>query len=77
MYSQILFTTSDRDNALSPVPRNFTRASESGRGARKPEVPPFCRFFFFFGSSESILEKEWRERKSHYKYFITQSKANK
>lgn len=53
MYSQILLTTADRGNALSPVPRNFTRASERGVGLRKPEVPPFCCFFFLFGSSES------------------------
>lgn len=62
MYSQILFTTSALDNALSPVPRNFTRASEIGIGARKPEVPPFCRFPFFLGSSGSMLENNNREK---------------
>lgn len=57
MYSQIFFTTSARDNALSSILRNFTKASESGRGARKPEFPPFCRFCFLFGSSESGTKK--------------------
>lgn len=52
MYSHILFTTSARDNVLSPVPKNFTRASERGRGTRRPEAPFFCRFSFCFSSSE-------------------------
>ena len=54
MYSHILFTTSARDSVLSPVPINFIRASESGRGARSPEPPPFFgRFSSCLGSSES------------------------
>lgn len=50
MYSQILLTTFDRGNSLSPVPRNFIKASESWSGAR---IPEFFRFSFLFGSSES------------------------
>nr|GMC87596.1 hypothetical protein Iba_chr04eCG1970 [Ipomoea batatas] len=57
MYFHILFTTSPRDSAFSPVPKNFTRESESWSGARKPVPPPFspfCRFTSCFGSkSES------------------------
>ena len=57
MYSHILFTAPARDNEFSPVPKNFTRASESGRQARSPELPFFCRFPLLFGSSES---ERWR-----------------
>eukprot|EP01018_Ginkgo_biloba_P002666 Gb_29032 [translate_table: standard] len=59
MYPHILFTTSARDNSLSPVLRNLTRASERGRGERNPETFPFppslfsgfCRFAFGSDSS--------------------------
>lgn len=57
MYSHILFTAPARDNEFSPVPKNFTRASESGRQARSPELPFFCFFPLLFGSSES---EQWR-----------------
>lgn len=53
MYSQILLTTLDLGSALSPVPRNFAKASESFTGARKAEFPALCRFSFLFGSSWS------------------------
>lgn len=64
MYSQILFTTSARDNALSPVPRKSTKASESRRGIRKPEVPPFCLFSFINGSSASERKNRISEENS-------------
>lgn len=66
--------TSERGNALSPVPRNFTKAPERGIGARKPELPLLCFFSFLFGSLTSTVKEDGQKKFALSKIFYFFSK---